>query len=76
MPHPGGQRLPFFDVTARTEAVYVEHTVKLKTLICRKWNCQRVNIQRGESHMEMIKVVQNSLDTRIVPLHFAPMRLS
>lgn len=51
--------------------ICVGHTVRLRMFSCRKWKCQRENTQiDGESHEKMIKVVQNSLDTRRVFFHF------
>lgn len=45
--------------------ICVGHTVRLRVLLCRKWKCQRENTQiDGKSGEKMIKVVQNSWDTR------------
>ena len=51
--------------------ISVLHTVRLRMLLWRKWKCQRENTQiDAASHEKMIKVVQNSLDTSRVFLHF------
>lgn len=68
MPQAGGQSLSLLDVTVRTEKV--PDTFILVEDIQWNWGClyaycQKINAQIGKFQSELIKVVQNYLDTRI-----------